>query len=70
MQKEVKEYHALIAAFIGGYLVFGEKNNVNEQVCQLDIRTKLRISGLLAPFYTIGSNFTTTIRWLEPNCVS
>jgi peroxisomal membrane protein 4 len=33
LQKEVKQYHALVAAFIGGYFVFGEKNNVNEQVC-------------------------------------
>lgn len=32
IQNEIKEYHSLIAAFIGGYFVFGEKNNVNEQV--------------------------------------
>ncbi|RNA01976.1 peroxisomal membrane 4 [Brachionus plicatilis] len=29
---EIKQYHTLVAAFIGGYLVFGEKNNVNEQI--------------------------------------
>lgn len=30
--KSIKEYHVILAAFIGGYYVFGEKNNVNEQV--------------------------------------
>jgi peroxisomal membrane protein 4 len=32
IQNEIKQYHSLIAAFIGGYFIFGEKNNVNEQV--------------------------------------
>ena len=32
IKNEVKQHHSLIAAFIGGYFVFGEKNNVNEQV--------------------------------------
>jgi peroxisomal membrane protein 4 len=30
--KNIKEYHVVLAAFAGGYFVFGEKNNVNEQV--------------------------------------
>ena len=29
---ELKEYHTMIAAFIGGYIVFGARNPVNEQV--------------------------------------
>lgn len=29
---DLKEYHTFIAAFITGYYVFGDKNNVNEQV--------------------------------------
>ena len=30
--KELKQYHTMIAAFIGGYFVFGTRNNINEQV--------------------------------------
>lgn len=30
--KEIKQYHTIFAAFVGGYFVFGKKNNVNEQV--------------------------------------
>lgn len=29
---EIHQHHTLVAAFIGGYIVFGDKNNVNEQV--------------------------------------
>lgn len=29
-----KQYQSFIAAFIGGYLVFGKYNKVNEQVCK------------------------------------
>lgn len=32
IKNEVKQHHSLIAAFIGGYYVFGERNNVNEQI--------------------------------------
>ena len=27
-----RKYHTMIAAFFGGYIVFGLRNNVNEQV--------------------------------------
>ena len=30
--KETRQYHTMIAAFLGGYFVFGQKNNINEQV--------------------------------------
>lgn len=29
-----KQYQSFIAAFIGGYFVFGKYNKVNEQVCK------------------------------------
>ena len=31
--KEIKQYNTMIAAFIGGYFVFGARNSINEQVC-------------------------------------
>ena len=30
--QELTQIHTLIAAFAGGYFVFGERNNINEQV--------------------------------------
>lgn len=30
--REIKQYHTMIAAFVGGYYVFGKRNSVNEQV--------------------------------------
>jgi len=35
--KEFKQYHTMIAAFFGGYFVFGAKNNINEQVSLLTL---------------------------------
>ncbi len=35
--KEIKQYHTILAAFIGGYFVFGKKNSINEQVCSINI---------------------------------
>ena len=32
IQAGPKQYHSFVAAFIGGYLVFGKYNKVNEQV--------------------------------------
>ena len=29
---EVTQVHTMIAAFLGGYFVFGQRNNINEQV--------------------------------------
>lgn len=29
---QIKQYHTVIAAFLGGYIVFGKRNNINEQV--------------------------------------
>jgi peroxisomal membrane protein 4 len=29
---EIKQYHTFVAAFVGGYYVFGKKNSINEQV--------------------------------------
>jgi len=31
--REIKQYHTIFAAFLGGYYVFGKKNSINEQVC-------------------------------------
>lgn len=33
IQTERSQFHSFIAAFIGGYFVFGKYNKVNEQVC-------------------------------------
>ena len=30
--KSMKQFHTMVAAFFGGYFVFGSKNNINEQV--------------------------------------
>ncbi len=32
MVKQIKQYHTVIAAFLGGYFVFGKQNSINEQV--------------------------------------
>jgi peroxisomal membrane protein 4 len=32
-----QRHHAFIAALIGGYLVFGRYNKINEQVCKLNL---------------------------------
>lgn len=32
VESKKMEYHSFIAAFVGGYLVFGKYNKVNEQV--------------------------------------
>jgi hypothetical protein len=32
IMKEIKQYHTMIGAFLGGYFVFGARNNINEQV--------------------------------------
>ena len=32
-QEEKSQIHSFVAAFIGGYFVFGKNNKVNEQVC-------------------------------------
>lgn len=30
-----REFHSAMAAFVGGYIVFGKRSSVNEQVCQI-----------------------------------
>ncbi len=30
--REIRQYHTIVAAFIGGYVVFGKQNSINEQV--------------------------------------
>ena len=35
VEKGTKEYHSFIAAFIGGYIVFGKYDKINEQVRSL-----------------------------------
>lgn len=32
MESKPKEYHSFLAAFVGGYLVWGKYNKINEQV--------------------------------------
>ena len=32
LESDNKGYHAFVAAFVGGYVVFGKYNGVNEQV--------------------------------------
>ena len=36
MEGKPEQYHSFIAAFIGGYLIFGKYNKVNEQVCMFE----------------------------------
>ena len=36
IETKPKQYHSFVAAFIGGYLVFGKYNKVNEQVKYID----------------------------------
>ena len=36
---KVQQYHAFVAAFVGGFLIFGRYNKVNEQVSILFIPT-------------------------------
>ena len=35
LESQQKQYHSFIAALIGGYLVFGKNNKINEQVIYL-----------------------------------
>lgn len=30
--REIRQYHTILAAFTGGYFVFGKRNSINEQV--------------------------------------
>ena len=32
LMREIKQYHTVLAACLGGYFVFGKKNSINEQV--------------------------------------
>lgn len=38
LESKPREYHSFLAALIGGYLIFGKYNKVNEQVSLQEIQ--------------------------------
>lgn len=53
VQSEKSQYHSFVAAFLGGYLIWGNYNKVNEQVSVLRARVIL-LSGFLSLFSSPG----------------
>ena len=43
LESKPKEYHSFVAAFIGGWLVFGKNNKINEQVIWLPFKILILI---------------------------
>lgn len=50
-----KQYQSFIAAFIGGYFVFGKYNKVNEQVCK---KMHMKLKDIYLPWNALCIHFT------------